>query len=606
MRPLALVLLLASAAVAAPKAAFRPQENQAAPGAWLDLLLRVTPEAPIPLEGLAVTPKPVEGLEFGAAILPPPDADGAYAKEFVVRLPVRAGDDGKREVAVAVAGKGVDLTATTAYRALGRGHLSGEARLRSSPARAGEANAIVLRLSLLPEFHVYGVEGRDEGEPTAAALAPTGPKALWTGGGPVEAKGGKLHGTFEMEIPFTPLAPGRVSTRAVVDWSACTEQYCDPRESVSLPVEFEVTGEAVAAPAPAAAGASSAGGAASREDLEKAGLLSLALASVLAGLFALVMPCTYPMIPITISFFTKQAEARHGRTAPLAIAYGAGIVAIFAGLGAVVGLGLGAGDIGQFIATEWWINAIFAALFIVFGLSLLGLFEIRLPAFLDNVASRTSGTGGYLSVFAMGMTLVITSFTCTAPFVGSLLVWAARGGNTLPVVFAMAVFGATMAVPFVLLSLSPQALRKLPRSGEWMKHVKVTMGILELGLALKFISGMDFAFNTFLIGRGLFLVLWGLSFLAAAAYLMGLFGGFSAKPGAGRAVAIAALLGVTAYLGSGLGGRPLFKELEGFLPTLEDAYARSFAGVVVDDYEKGVALARERKLPIFLHFTGFQ
>jgi thiol:disulfide interchange protein DsbD len=271
-----------------------------------------------------------------------------------------------------------------------------------------------------------------------------------------------------------------------------------------------------------------------------------------------------------------------------------------------VGLGLGRADLAQWIATEWWVNAIFALLFIVFGLSLLGLFEIRLPAFLNDVAAKASGTGGYLSVFGMGMTLVVTSFTCTAPFVGTLLVWAGQGGSTLKVVYAMGVFGLTMAVPFVLLARSPDAIRKIPRSGEWMNQLKVTMGILELGLALKFVSNIDLAANTFLIGRRLFLVLWGLSFLAAALYLLGAFGGVSRGLTRGRALGAGFLLAFAAYLGWGLTGRPLGKYLEAFFPNFEGLYDRAFAAVVVDDYEAGLRLARERNLPIFLHFTGFQ
>jgi thiol:disulfide interchange protein DsbD len=210
----------------------------------------------------------------------------------------------------------------------------------------------------------------------------------------------------------------------------------------------------------------------------------------------------------------------------------------------------------------------------------------------------------------MGTTLVITSFTCTAPIVGLILVWAAAGGSLWKVGFTMAVFGLTMAIPFVFLSLSPKAMQKMPRSGEWMKTLKVTLGIVELGLVLKFVSNMDLAFGTFLIGRELFLALWGLSFLAAGLYLLGIFGLFSFKSrwsiGKGRAIAGIILLVITGYLASGLGGKRLAKNLEAFLPDFRPTYTDGFLAVVKEDYEKGVETAIRLDAPIFLDFTGFQ
>jgi thiol:disulfide interchange protein DsbD len=287
----------------------------------------------------------------------------------------------------------------------------------------------------------------------------------------------------------------------------------------------------------------------------------------------------------------------------LALAYGAGIVGIFTLVGVVFGEPVIA------FATLWWVNLLFALLFLVFGLSLIGLFEIRLPGFFNDIAAKASGTGGYLSVFAMGATLVITSFTCTAPIIGLVLVWAAQGGSLFKVGFTMAIFGLTMAIPFVFLSLSPKALQKMPRSGEWMQTLKVTLGIVELGLVLKFLSNIDLAIGTYLIDRELFLGLWGLSFLAAALYLLGVFQlGAGWSVGKGRAAAGVALLAVTAYLGSGLGGDRLGKNLEAFLPILPEReleYTDGFLAVVKEDYEKGVAKATELGAPIFLDFTGF-
>jgi thiol:disulfide interchange protein DsbD len=212
----------------------------------------------------------------------------------------------------------------------------------------------------------------------------------------------------------------------------------------------------------------------------------------------------------------------------------------------------------------------------------------------------------------MGLTLVITSFTCTAPIIGAVLIWVAKGGSLVKVGFTMAVFGLTMAIPFVFLSLSPAALQKMPRSGEWMQTIKVTLGIVELGLVLKFLSNMDLAVGTNLIDRELFLALWGFSFLAAALYLLGFFDlvrpGVKWSVGKGRAAFGVALLAVTVYLASGLGGTRLGSALEAFLPILPEReleYTDGFLAVVKEDYEAGVAKATELNAPIFLDFTGF-
>jgi len=590
-------------------------------GAWIDLLVTVVPAgSPVALEGLQVTAEVGEGGgEFLAPILPPADAAGVYAAPFTIRVPMKVVGDGERTLQASVKGR---LASGALFEASGTGKsflyppgeplVSASATLRKSAVVAGEPNALIATLEVREGFHVYGADSEYEPRVTALLL-PGGPQRLWSGGGPAGAPGENIHGAFEIEIPFSPLAEGRVQTRLQLLYTVCDESQCFPAEVVYLPVAFDVApGTGVARDLIAPPPTSTPGG--GRTGLEGS-ILSLLLAAVGAGLFALAMPCTYPLIPITISFFTKQAEQRHGRVLPLALAYGGGIVAIFTGIGLVVGGGLVAGGRVLDFATLWWVNALFAFLFLVFGLSLVGLFEIRLPAAFNDLAAKASGTGGYLSVFAMGTTLVITSFTCTAPFVGSLLVWAAGGGKIGPVALAMGVFGLTMAVPFVFLSLSPQALQKLPRSGEWMKRLKVTLGILELGLVLKFVSGIDLAIGTFTIGRELFIALWGVSFLVAALYLLGLFEGFRTRLTAGRAAAAGFLLLFTLNLASGLDGSTVraLPILEAFFPILpvregeaETGYGTALLAVVHEDYEKGVALATAKGAPVFLHFTGFQ
>jgi cytochrome c biogenesis protein CcdA len=248
--------------------------------------------------------------------------------------------------------------------------------------------------------------------------------------------------------------------------------------------------------------------------LDELPLGAFLLSAFLWGLFSLLMPCTYPMIPITISYFTKQASARQTSILPLSLTYGAGIVLIYIAIGVLVG------PVVIKFATHWATNLIIGGFFVVFALSLFGLILLQPPQFLLQAAGKATRKGGYTGVFLMGATLVITSFTCTAPFVGSLL---AAGASSLPrVVMGMGVFGLTMAVPFVFLSLLPAKAKSLPKSGEWMHTLKVCLGFVELAAALKFISNADLVLHWGVISRELFYLWWAGIFLTCALYLFGI------------------------------------------------------------------------------------
>jgi thiol:disulfide interchange protein len=637
------LLVLCAPALAAPSAKLgqdlADSAAEVAPGQWFDLLLVVDPKgASISEEGLEAVPAPAKGAEFLAAIFPAPDGKGAFTKPFTVRVPARLKGGGKHALAVTLKGKSaegpVEVTGKTDLRLLDFDrHLDATVALKE-PAVAGKANAIVVTATAAEGYHVYGAKGSDEGLPVVASLLPApGARGAvpWTGGGPATPPGKKYEGTFPFEIPFTPTRGGKIEMRVLLFWQACDANSCDPNAIAYAPLAFDVEGASGATDAepagstpagtpPKPAGSEGGPGAAKSAtgtgDLASESIWGILGLAVGAGILALLMPCTYPLIPITISFFTKQAEAGHRSSVPLAIAYGLGIVAIFTLVGVVVSQALVAGETILNVAVDWPLNLVFAALFLVFGLSLLGLFDIRLPSFFDDLAAKASGTGGYMSVFVMGLTLVITSFTCTVPFIGSLLVLAAKDGQAGRGILAMAVFGLTMAIPFVILSLSPKAFQAMPRSGEWMKRLKVTLGIVELGLVLKFLSNVDIAAGTFFVGREMFLVLWAISFLAAGLYLLGLFDLFAKGArwslGKGRAVAGLFMLAVTAVLaygatGPGLDtvlGTDVGSTLESFLPQFNPDYSKAFVAVA-HDYDEGVRLAQDKKKNIFLHFTGY-
>ncbi|MEM8885892.1 MAG: cytochrome c biogenesis protein CcdA, partial [Planctomycetota bacterium] len=592
MRTLIALLLAGASLLADPTVKLQTDEFiEAQSGSTVDLLVIVDPgPTGLKVEGLEVVAT-APGGTLQAPILPHPDTKGVYGAPFTVRIPMEVSAEAPFDVTAKVTGTHGDGKTFTAEGkgkvfasapagapgGLGIGLLGpapGEltvksAVLRDTPATAGQRNALIVELEMSGEaegWYTYGgASDGGIGAPMIFEILPSGPEDDFRSVGPFVPPDEKYKGTFKIEIPVTPVRDGEYTTRLKVFWQACDPNICLPEKLRYVDVSWNAEpgdGTIVDPLRPTGENA-----------LAGASIWTLFLLAFGAGLIALAMPCTYPLIPITISFFTKQGEAGKNTTG-LATAYGLGIVMIFAAIGAVVGLGVLQGQQVLDIATNKWVNLVFALLFLYFGLSLIGLYEINLPSFLQNFAAKAGGGGsGYASVFAMGTTLVITSFTCTAPFVGALLVYAAQSGDWLRVTAAMGVFGLTMAVPFVILSLSPKALSNLPKSGIWMKHLKVTLGILELGLVLKFVSNIDLAVGTYLIDRETFILLWGLSFLVAAIYLMDLPTLFrdraNWKLGRGSMVAIVFLLSVTGLIYSGLDGKPLpprFKYLEAFFP----------------------------------------
>ncbi len=627
--------LLCTISFAAPTVKGKTDEwSSPAPDTWFDLVVTVTPEKPLQAKGLRVAAT-AEGLETKAPLFPAPGSDGTYASAFEVRIPARIKGKVKAKLAVSgtdTSGAKVEVAgASTVYPGERRDDAAATVTVKGEP-KAGERSAIVITLKIQDGLWVYGSGGDGStGIPVVVRLLSAwgaGPEVLWKAPAKTSPPGEKHTKELTFEVPFTPRKAGKLDMRVAIAWQACNAELCYNTELRYVPVSMDVKpgkngatsgddDEQVMAPIPDGARDAATDG--SRDGLGGKSLVELMLLAIGGGLFALAMPCTYPLIPITISFFTKQAESREGKVTGLALAYGLGIVAVFILVGVVVGE-----PIIQF-ATLWWVNAIFALMFLVFGLSLIGLFEIRLPSFMNDVAAKASGTGGYLSVFAMGTTLVITSFTCTAPIIGAVIVFAGKGGSLATVAFTMGVFGLTMAIPFVLLSLSPSALQAMPRSGVWMKKLKVTLGIIELGLVLKFLSNVDLARGWYKIDRELFLGLWALSFLIAGLYLLDLPDLVSKSKkwmaGKGQIFAAAFLLLVTWFLSLGLGGTPLGhvfdnrattvvgNGIEAFLPILPDQdlpYREALLASVKEDYEAGLKVAQEKGAPILLHFTGFQ
>jgi len=329
------------------------------------------------------------------------------------------------------------------------------------------------------------------------------------------------------------------------------------------------------------------------------------------------------MIPITISFFTKQADARGGKVLPLSLTYGTGIVLIFILIGLVVG-----GAIIAF-ATHWITNLVIGSVFLLFALSLFGMITLQPPRFLLDYSAKASMKGGYLGVFLMGATLVITSFTCTAPFVGALLMTGASAGDYGRIALGMGVFGLTMAIPFVFLSLVPGKIASLPKSGEWMNTLKAFLGFIEFAAALKFFSNADlfvrsaYADNyTGLLSRELFLVLWFGIFLVAGLFLLGLIrlkGDAKDGIGPGRMVAGLCTILFGFYCAFGALGHRMDMIMTAIIPNYSSGMVEGMSAAtgkagegekksghtyLVDDYDAARKLAMEEKKLLLINFTG--
>jgi thiol:disulfide interchange protein len=333
------------------------------------------------------------------------------------------------------------------------------------------------------------------------------------------------------------------------------------------------------------------------------------LSAVGWGLFTLLMPCTYPMIPITISYFTKQAAKSQGSTLPLSLAYGVGIIGTFVLIGVVVGP-----PIIEF-ASHWITNLVIGALFLYFSLTLFGAINLQPPAFLLGVAGKASTRGGVAGVFLMGATLVVTSFTCTAPFVGTLLSTGAATGGLGRVALGMAVFGATMAVPFAALSMLPGKAKTIPRAGEWMHTLKVTLGFIEIAAAMKFISNVDLVLGWGWLSRELFLAIWVAVFGAAALYLFGMIklkDESTTEIAPGRMVAGLVFLVLALYCGYGALGNRMDRIMTAIIPPYSNSLLVGKAGgaakpawtIVADDFEGALERARGEGKQVLVNFTG--
>jgi thiol:disulfide interchange protein DsbD len=521
----------------------------------------------------------------------------------------------------------------------------------AGPIAPGAALTATAKAEIESGWHVY-----------ALTQGPGGPHALEVavGKSPVFSSGGKptsppptkaFDPNFNMETEFheetavvtIPIkvakpAPGGAAKLAIdISYQTCNERLCLPPATETLTATIAVlgagpagatpsktpeAGAAVAAPSPdssapapssvttpetvAAPPVAPAPAPARRvvPDMAAASAQAasfpsyVALAAVM-GFLSLLTPCVFPMVPITVSYFTARAGRTRREAVTQALVYGAGIILTFSAVGLALALFLGASGLNQFAANPW-VNLGITALFLGFALSLFGRVNIALPSSMVNKAvSAERGRGNVAGTLLMGFAFTLTSFTCTAPFIGSLLVVAATGNWQWPLA-GMLAFSSVFALPFIILAIVPQRLASLPRSGAWLADVKAAMGLLEVAAAMKFLSNADLVWHWGIFTRNVVLISW----VVVALLLVGLF--LRGKRTIPKMALAGASLVLAIWLGNGIRGARL-GELEAFLPPASDAVlaAGKEPEWIVNNYDQAMAVAREQHRPILIDFTGY-
>ena len=350
-------------------------------------------------------------------------------------------------------------------------------------------------------------------------------------------------------------------------------------------------------------------------DLSNRSLLYILLMGFVGGLLAVMMPCIWPIIPMTVSFFLKRAKTDRKKGLRDALTYGLSIVVIYLTLGLLVTAIFGSDTLNA-MSTNSVFNVFLFLLLVVFALSFFGWFEIKLPSgWADAVDNKASATSGYLSIFLMAFTLVLVSFSCTAPIIGLLLVEAATSNGWLAPAVGMLGFAVALALPFTLFALFPSWLQQAPKSGSWMNTLKVVLGFVELAFALKFLSVADLAYGWHILDREVFLSLWIVIFGLLGAYLCGWLKFRSDEIGGElhRPMPVACIMGGIAslafavYMIPGLWGAPC-KAVSAFAPPM-NTQDFNLNNKVVEarfrDYDEGMEVAKREGKPVIVDFTGF-
>lgn len=501
-----------------------------------------------------------------------------------------------------------------------------------SSVRAGEVVNIIVKAEMDAEWKIYAL--RDQGEgPIATRVVVTGeiieasglvwedePVKKYDDGFLTTTRTHQGGAIFKAPILVkSDLSPGKYNLSVNVLFQVCNASLCYPPKEEVLTITVTVEGGTARDDRTDMVLVTDVFDDFGNINLDAAideGFFSFVILAFSMGLLALLTPCVFPMIPITVSFFTHQGETGEGKPITNAIIYTLGIIATFSILGIILALTLGASGANQ-LAANPWVNIFIAALFIYFALSLFGMYEIQLPSVLRQYSLKQEGRGGVMGTLFMAVTFTLTSFTCTVQFVGLLLVAASQGQWFWPMI-GMVVFSAAFALPFFFLALFPQYLAKMPKSGSWLNSVKVVMGFLELAAAFKFISNTDLVWGWGFFSHNTVLAVWAVLMLLTGIYLLGKIQLPHDSPIASisvpRLMLSTAFLTFGLYLTSGLFGQKIHGLIYSYLPPIvesESGAVRTNGASIAEEFnwyrnlDEGLVKARATGKSVFIDFTGY-
>ncbi|MEP7147703.1 MAG: cytochrome c biogenesis protein CcdA [Acidobacteriota bacterium] len=510
----------------------------------------------------------------------------------------------------------------------------------------GDKTTLTLTVKVESGWHLYALDQPPGGPiPTTITIAPGTPLELLdvTSPSPISKPDplfivdGKPLETryFENEAAFTLAltAVANIAARDVaidVRFQLCNDTFCLPPRTKRVSFAGE---EDVKKPVASSQSSVSSQSARNNELLtanqQPTDLWSFIWLAVTFGAISLLTPCVFPMIPITVSYFMKHSDGDHKRTIKLATVYSVGIIATFSLLGMLLAVAFGAAGINLFAANPW-VNLFIGSLFLFFAFNLFGFYEISIPSGLltklDSITRSEAGKGSaYIGALLMGLTFTLTSFTCTSPFIGSLLVSTAQGDWKMPLI-GMLAFSVVFALPFFVLAVAPRLLHSLPRSGGWLNSVKVVMGFLEIAAAMKFLSNVDLVWGAGLnesgvlnygkiFTRELVLMIWVVIGIGIVTYILGFYKFRHDSPVRKitplRAMFAALFFGLCIYLTTGVLGRKL-GELESFLPPKNSKSVFNVLGNpdeelawMTNDFKGALQRATAENRKVFVDFTGY-
>ena len=499
------------------------------------------------------------------------------------------------------------------------------------PARSGEVVNITFTVSMDEGWHIYAVHD-----------VPEGPKAtnISISGGIIDKIGkitepdpivkfdegfGMITPYHENQITFlipvklkSDLTPNIYKLSATVLHQVCNSMLCYPPKETNFSIPVVVEAGTPRSDKMEMIAAVTKDQNINNIDLDLAiqkGIISFILLSLSMGFLALLTPCVFPMIPITVSYFTHQGEKEGRNPIKQASVYALGIIATFSILGFLLAVFLGASGANQ-LAANPWVNLFIGSLFIYFALSLFGMYEIELPERFRQITVKQESRGGYLGTLFMALTFTLTSFTCTVQFLGLLLVAASQGQWFWPVL-GMVIFSTAFATPFFFLALFPQYLAKMPQSGGWLNSVKVVMGFLELAAAFKFLSNMDLVWNLGFFTHTVVLATWTIIAIFTGIYLLGKIrlphDSVIESIGVGRMLVSLVFLTFGLYLSTGLMGKSIHGLIYSYLPPkLEgdsgvsisaNSSEKSFSWY--ENLEDALKEAKQTQKMVFVDFTGY-